>query len=118
MGSDFYIFSTKGIMFEVFERVRSMPSGEKVNIIVGEEVYRVNRSYAATLSPKFSKELNINPSLEEIRLNNFEDPNKDFLKFINNEKTKDSGFMLKLGIAFGNKDIIEMWKKQEGNQLI
>ena len=109
---DSSIYYGSKTLLEVFERMKSMPSGEKVQIIIENQPYPVNRSYAAALSPKFSKELNINSSLCELRIKNIKDPNKDFQKFMNNEKI-ESEFLLKLGIAVENKEIIEIWKKQE-----
>ena len=99
-------------LFSVFKRIRNLPSAEKVNIIIGEASYPVNKSYAAALSPYFYEKLKNNPSLNQITLNNIKD-GKNFQQFLNNEKIETS-FLLKIGIALGNKEIIEIWKKQEG----
>ena len=73
-------------LFGAFERIRNMSSAEKVNIIIGDCSYLVNKSYAAALSPFFYETLQNNPSLNKLTLNNIKDTNKDFQKFLNNDK--------------------------------
>ncbi len=99
-------------LFNALKRIRTMVSTEKVNIIIGEYSYSVNKSYVVALSPYFYEKLKNNPSLKQLTLNNLTDGNK-FEKFLNNEKIELDD-LLKIGIALGNKEIIEIWKKQEG----
>ena len=73
---------------DALERIRNLPSAEKVNIIIGESIYLINKSYAAALSPHFYEALQNNPCLNKLTLSNFKDTNKDFQKFLNNEKNK------------------------------
>ena len=52
-------------LFGTLERIRNMSSAEKVNIIIEDSSYLVNKSYAAALSPYFYEILQNNPFLNK-----------------------------------------------------
>ena len=96
---------------EIFIRLGQLHTKEKINIICNDKnMFSINKSLAASISPLFFHLIKENPMLQQISL----PINKDSQNFFKGKSIKKDLFLI-MSIILDNKELIQKWKEE--NQI-